>query len=92
MLPFYMVSLFGRIVFTKKMTFDPSTTLRLQGRSGRDGVIRLTWSPASTAAAAVWLLEGTGAAFLAFSTCWQPPRSRVTKLSTVAYAYESGLG
>ena len=24
---FHMVSLFGRIVFAKKMTFDPSTTL-----------------------------------------------------------------
>ena len=36
-----------------------------------------------------WLLEGAGAAFQHVLTV--PPQSRMTKLSTVPYAYEPGL-
>ena len=40
-----------------------------------------------------WLLEGAGAAFqLPFSTVLtEPPRSRMTKMSTVPYTYEPGM-
>ena len=40
------------------MTFDPSTTLRLQGRSGRDGVMASPPPPRQR-----WLLEGAWVAF-----------------------------